>query len=894
MKCVISRRGCLETMELGRNVRVTSTTTLGRIREAIADKLCVAAAAVAVFADSVEVTDYEDEIGDGFARGGLAYELRVSEANVQQWYADFASAGAGVAFMTCRKCTRRLEAMEHHLTLNCGCLLCLACAEQPVDAVLADGDDDVRSMTVCPYHLAPTPHDVQFADVDMMTPADDASWTQAPCAGPHEELAKLLRSQQCRFHKVQPDGARVLCTNTGLHLCRCGLPPMCSSCLAAHIERNAAAEPDIHGQATSSALAPGQLVARCSDPTHNSRIADRFDRTHSRLVCRQCDAYVSSVVECISSEAFYTERSCDAVAQCFAKLGATIRQCDRMKAFALQQYRAVNKNWSDGLLALDKDRDSAVSAATQGYNSCIEQMQGIIKQLERDRDAVVNGINDSAGVQCEEFVQQSHRQRANIVERVTAAQSAGRAAREHLAALSQVVHAAPGIVPAANALIDLDRVFDAPEIGSVASPLTLPRFPLLNDLCAPLVQFNVSSDDSGATVVSYDSNAAVVVRRLQIASNPIAPLPPCSVCSSTVAYRVVLAGTAAATTTTTQCLACIGDGHRLATLSQFSALGAPPPPDAYILLDEAAALSGLCASVCTVACSSELQATTHSGLIQHLIVLPPPCRDSNSTSSRASSVALPDTLLSLAVTRDTVRPNTAALPLLERLHLSDSCITDADIASLSSIATLQQMIFTGCPNISGVSVGNAASLTYLAFQRCGVTDVGLRSVAALQLLQHLDLCGSRNITDVGLRSVGTMQQLQHLDLSGCSGFTDVGLRSVAALQLLQHLDLSGCSSITDVGLRSVGTLKQVRHLDLSGCSSITDVGLRSVGTMQQLRHLDLSWCSRVTDVCLRSVSTLQELQHLILKGCSITDVGLRSVAALVRKQGDFRDPEGGL
>jgi hypothetical protein len=48
-----------------------------------------------------------------------------------------------------------------------------------------------------------------------------------------------------------------------------------------------------HGHVTATALSPSQLASRCSDPTHRSCIADRYDRRHSRLVCRLCDAYVS-------------------------------------------------------------------------------------------------------------------------------------------------------------------------------------------------------------------------------------------------------------------------------------------------------------------------------------------------------------------------------------------------------------------------------------------------------------------------------------------------------------------------------------------------------------------------------------------------------------------------
>jgi hypothetical protein len=50
-----------------------------------------------------------------------------------------------------------------------------------------------------------------------------------------------------------------------------------------------------------------------------------------------------------------------------------------------------------------------------------------------------------------------------------------------------------------------------------------------------------------------------------------------------------------------------------------------------------------------------------------------------------------------------------------------------------------------------------------------------------------------------IRRSSVALHLQHLDLTNCENLTNVGLRSVAALPLLQRLDLFGCK-ITDVGL----------------------------------------------------------------------------------------------
>jgi hypothetical protein len=99
MNLIATLRGCPESViKLGSDVHVTSTTTFATIRRAIACKLSVAAAAVAVFADNVEVTNYADEIGGGFATNGLIdFELRTSTIRAtaqRRGYADVAVVAA--------------------------------------------------------------------------------------------------------------------------------------------------------------------------------------------------------------------------------------------------------------------------------------------------------------------------------------------------------------------------------------------------------------------------------------------------------------------------------------------------------------------------------------------------------------------------------------------------------------------------------------------------------------------------------------------------------------------------------------------------------------------------------------------------------------------------------
>ncbi len=68
-----------------------------------------------------------------------------------------------------------------------------------------------------------------------------------------------------------------------------------------------------------------------------------------------------------------------------------------------------------------------------------------------------------------------------------------------------------------------------------------------------------------------------------------------------------------------------------------------------------------------------------------------------------------------------------------------------------------------------------------------------------------------------------LRQLQRLDLAYCKGVTDAGVKELAALQQLQSLNLQE-TEVTDAGLKELTALKQMQTLNLSFCSGVTDAG----------------------------------------------------------------------
>lgn len=103
--------------------------------------------------------------------------------------------------------------------------------------------------------------------------------------------------------------------------------------------------------------------------------------------------------------------------------------------------------------------------------------------------------------------------------------------------------------------------------------------------------------------------------------------------------------------------------------------------------------------------------------------------------------------------------------------------------------------------------------------------------------------------------------------------TDKGLRSLAKIPHLKHLDLRGCARVTDAGVRCLRSLKHLTHLSLRHCSQITNHGVSYLSGLTRLTDLDLSWCDKVTLTGVRCLAPLTGLTYLNLRGCNVVTRG---------------------
>jgi hypothetical protein len=140
------------------------------------------------------------------------------------------------------------------------------------------------------------------------------------------------------------------------------------------------------------------------------------------------------------------------------------------------------------------------------------------------------------------------------------------------------------------------------------------------------------------------------------------------------------------------------------------------------------------------------------------------------------------------------------------------------------------------------------------------------------LTQHptAGLSGEGQMTDELLEDLcHRTQTLTALGLSGCRQVTDAGVRHLASVPSLQHLDLTG-TSVTDAGLQVLRDLPALRTLSLAW-NRVTESGIGILAYCDELEHLNL-WASAQTgDAAVRALAGKRNVRHLTI---ALTDAGL--------------------
>jgi len=225
-------------------------------------------------------------------------------------------------------------------------------------------------------------------------------------------------------------------------------------------------------------------------------------------------------------------------------------------------------------------------------------------------------------------------------------------------------------------------------------------------------------------------------------------------------------------------------------------------------------------------------------------------------------------------------------PQLRELSLSYGALTDAAVgkfaAAPSSGFTSLDLSYNrlGPKGVAALaSSPHATSLRRLNLVANKVTAEGMRHLARLSALEHLDLSGGQ-IGDEGLAALAespVIQTLRRLRVVGC-GIGPVGVEALAAVgpTRLEELDLMD-NPVGDRGaiaLAGSPVVAQVRILGLTRA----DIGDEGAVALAKSRHLANLWWlrlgdSRITDLgalALHRSPRLKRVSNLVVTGSAVS------------------------
>ncbi|HNY80716.1 MAG: hypothetical protein RBS72_09305 [Sedimentisphaerales bacterium] len=213
--------------------------------------------------------------------------------------------------------------------------------------------------------------------------------------------------------------------------------------------------------------------------------------------------------------------------------------------------------------------------------------------------------------------------------------------------------------------------------------------------------------------------------------------------------------------------------------------------------------------------------------------------------------------------------NVPSLRILHFGHLPQT--TDAGLAHLSALTQVQDMSFHWSENITDEGVRHLAALPHLRsldVARSRVTDAGLAHLRDVKTLESLWL-PSEGISDTGLEYLSQLPRLRSLsvsrayrgDSSGEQGYyTDKGIRMLAHCRDLEELSV-GSIAMTDASMEAIATLGNLRNLALFGCTAVTDEGLKELASLKDLEVLNVHDANATISglSCLNGLSNLRRL-----------------------------------
>jgi hypothetical protein len=255
---------------------------------------------------------------------------------------------------------------------------------------------------------------------------------------------------------------------------------------------------------------------------------------------------------------------------------------------------------------------------------------------------------------------------------------------------------------------------------------------------------------------------------------------------------------------------------------------------------------------------------------------------------------------------DSALEHLAGLRRVRSVLLNETGVTDAGMATVGKVATLQNVDLRGCTisnagleplaalselkalRLSGESgttsvdddgmkhVAKMKNLKALLLDFLWISEVGLEQLAGLDKLEELYLAKTL-VGDDALATMSQFPRLKKLRISQCQ-FENEGLAHLAKVTTLEDLDLSENNSINDAGMPHLSGLKKLKRLNLWR-TYVGDPGVENLAGLTAMEWLNLD-NSQISDDCLKHLSGMSKLSFLHLGSTLVSDSGLPALEGL--------------
>lgn len=180
---------------------------------------------------------------------------------------------------------------------------------------------------------------------------------------------------------------------------------------------------------------------------------------------------------------------------------------------------------------------------------------------------------------------------------------------------------------------------------------------------------------------------------------------------------------------------------------------------------------------------------------------------------------------------------------------------DEVLGALESAASLESVSFQDWSGLTDAGLARLAKvkgLKELDCRRCSrITGAGLAPFKGSNL-QSLNLTGCDQIGDEGCGHIATMKEMREL-IIGAAGVTDAGVKTLAALEKLETLFLSDTLELTNACTKEFVSFKSLRMLALSN-NDFDDACLPNLKKLTKLKALLVDG----TQISMRGFDELEE------------------------------------